>query len=121
MINAIIPKLPMRNKNITANFYIKELGFKFFGTFDFDGYLMLTKDNLQLHFFEFKDLNPDENYGQIYLRTTDIDSFYKQLLANGTIIHPQGKLQIKPWGQKEFSLLDPDKNLLTFGEETKTS
>ena len=27
-----------------------------------------------------------------------------------------GHLQIKPWGQKEFSLLDPDYNLLTFGE-----
>ncbi|OJY92489.1 MAG: hypothetical protein BGP14_14960 [Sphingobacteriales bacterium 44-15] len=24
--------------------------------------------------------------------------------------------QIKPWGQKEFSLLDPDSNLLTFGQ-----
>jgi hypothetical protein len=26
-----------------------------------------------------------------------------------------GHLQIKPWRQKEFSLLDPDNNLLTFG------
>jgi hypothetical protein len=25
-------------------------------------------------------------------------------------------MEIKPWGQKEFSLLDPDNNLLTFGE-----
>jgi hypothetical protein len=31
-------------------------------------------------------------------------------------IHPHGLLQLKPWGQKEFSLLDPDNNLLTFGE-----
>jgi hypothetical protein len=30
---------------------------------------------------------------------------------------PKGvHLEIKPWGQKEFSLLDPDNNLLTFGE-----
>jgi hypothetical protein len=25
-------------------------------------------------------------------------------------------LATKPWGQREFSLLDPDHNLLTFGE-----
>lgn len=25
-------------------------------------------------------------------------------------------LQTKPWGQKEFVLLDPDNNLLTFGQ-----
>jgi hypothetical protein len=31
-------------------------------------------------------------------------------------IHPNGKLQTKPWGQKEFSILDPDNNLLTFGQ-----
>jgi len=25
-------------------------------------------------------------------------------------------LETKPWGQKEFSVLDPDNNLLTFGQ-----
>jgi hypothetical protein len=30
--------------------------------------------------------------------------------------HPNGHLAIKPWGQKEFSILDPDNNLLTFGQ-----
>jgi hypothetical protein len=25
-------------------------------------------------------------------------------------------LEIKPWGQKNFSILDPDHNLLTFGQ-----
>ena len=25
-------------------------------------------------------------------------------------------LEIKPWKQKEFAVLDPDHNLLTFGE-----
>jgi len=38
------------------------------------------------------------------------------LLKNQTEIHPNGKLGIKPWGQKEFSILDPDNNLLTFGQ-----
>jgi hypothetical protein len=31
-------------------------------------------------------------------------------------MHPNGYLETKPWGQKEFSLLDPDNNLLTFGQ-----
>ena len=35
---------------------------------------------------------------------------------NKVEIHPSGHLAAKPWGQKEFSLLDPDNNLLTFGE-----
>jgi len=28
----------------------------------------------------------------------------------------RGHLEKKPWGQKEFSMLDPDNNLLTFGQ-----
>ena len=116
MLTDINPKLPMRDKNITREFYAKKLGFKEFGSADYDGYLMMEKDQIQIHFFEFKELDPKENYGQVYIRTNEIDGFYKSLLDNKTEIHPNGKLQTKPWGQKEFAILDPDSNLLTFGE-----
>jgi len=116
MLTAIHPKLPMRDKKATRNFYADKLGFQEFGSVDFDGYLMMQKDGIQIHFFEFKTLDPKENYGQVYIRTNDIDTFYQILLDNKTSIHPNGQLEIKPWGQKEFSLLDPDNNLLTFGQ-----
>ncbi len=116
MLTDINPKLPMRDKNVTREFYINKLGFKEFGNADFDGYLMLEKDQIQIHFFEFKDLDPKENYGQVYIRTDHINAFYQSLLDNKTRIHPNGALEIKPWGQKEFAVLDPDNNLLTFGQ-----
>ena len=116
MLTDINPKLPMRDKNVTREFYVNKLGFKEFGTTDYDGYLMMEKDQIQIHFFEFKELDPKENYGQVYIRTNDIEGFYKSMLDNKTEIHPNGKLLTKPWGQKEFAILDPDSNLLTFGE-----
>jgi hypothetical protein len=116
MLTDINPKLPMRNKNATRDFYLNQLDFQEFGSADFDGYLMVQKDTIQIHFFEFKELNPKENYGQVYIRTDDIDKLYQSLVDKKTSIHPNGHLQIKPWGQKEFSLLDPDNNLLTFGQ-----
>ena len=116
MLTNIHPKLPMRNKSITKNFYINKLGFKNIGSFDFQGYLMIQKDNIEIHFFEFKDLDPKENYGQVYIRTNNINELYQQFINQKTEIHPNGSLDIKPWGQKEFSLLDPDNNLLTFGQ-----
>ncbi len=112
----IIPKLPMRNKAITKDYYVNQLGFTDIGSQDFDGYLILQRDQIEIHFFEFKDLNPKENYGQVYIRTDRIDTLYQSLIANGSAIHPSGPLQVKPWGQKEFSMLDPDHNLLTFGQ-----
>ncbi|WP_299117617.1 VOC family protein [uncultured Winogradskyella sp.] len=114
MLTDINPKLPMRNKNATKAFYTNQLGFKELGSEDYEGYLMIRKDQIEIHFFEFKSLDPKENYGQVYIRLDNIDEFYQSLLNNTTKIHPNGPLQIKPWGQKEFSVLDPDSNLLTF-------
>jgi len=116
MLTEINPKLPMRDKAVTKDYYINKLGFKLIGDNDFDGYLMVYKDNVQIHFFWFKDLDPKENYGQVYIRTNDIDKLYQTFLDNKTSIHPNGHLETKPWGQREFALLDPDNNLLTFGQ-----
>jgi len=116
MLTEINPKLPMRNKTITKDFYVNQLGFQVWGNATFDGYLMVYQDAVQIHFFEFKDLDPKENYGQVYIRTDNIDTLYQGLLDRKIEIHPNGELEIKPWGQKEFSILDPDNNLLTFGQ-----
>ena len=116
MLTAIHPKLPMRNKAITREYYLLQLGFQELGMEDFDGYLMVQRDNIQIHFFEFKDLDPKENYGQVYIRTDNIKEFYQSFLDKKIAIHPSAPLQTKPWGQIEFSLLDPDNNLLTFGQ-----
>lgn len=117
MLTAIHPKLPMRDKSVTWKYYHDMLGFEAAGTADYEGYLMVRKDNVELHFFEFTTLNPLENYGQVYIRTDHIEELYRSLLEKGVPIHPAGHLESKPWGQREFSLLDPDHNLLTFGQQ----
>ncbi len=116
MLTEIHPKLPMRNKALTKDFYLKQLGFQIFGTGDFDGYLMVYKDNIQIHFFEYKDLDPKENYGQVYIRTNEVDKLYQSFIDRQVAIHPNGALETKAWGQREFSILDPDNNLLTFAQ-----
>lgn len=110
------PKLPMRSKSITKDFYINLLKFSEVGDV-YDEYLMVKKEDIELHFFLFEDINPKENYGQVYIRTTNVNQLYKDYLGNNIEIHPNGKLSDKPWGQREFSILDPDNNLLTFGQK----
>lgn len=110
----IHPKLPMRDKAQTMAYYIDTLGFLPFGG-AYDDYLMIEKDGIEIHFFLYKELDPKENYGQVYIRTNDIDTLY-QSISSKVDIHPNAPLQNKPWGQREFSILDPDNNLLTFGQ-----
>ncbi|HSK12131.1 MAG TPA: VOC family protein [Phnomibacter sp.] len=114
MLTAIHPKLPMRNKAATKQYYLDQLGFSEIS--DHGDYLLIRKDDIEIHFFEFRDLDPKENYGQVYIRTNDIHDLYQSFLDNKVSIHPNAPLQTKPWGQWEFSLLDPDHNLLTFGQ-----
>lgn len=113
MLNAICPKLPMRNAEITRKWY-QLLGFHITG--NYGDYLIMERDAIEIHFFLHNSLEPETNYGQVYIRCRDIESEYQQFLAKNITIHPSGHLEQKPWGQKEFSLLDPDYNLLTFGE-----
>lgn len=115
MLNTIVPKLPMRNKEATIAFYVDGLGFQLHS--DYGDYLIISKDAIEIHFFLFSELEPSTNYGQVYIRTSHIDALYHLLISKEVQLHPNGSLEAKPWGQKEFSLLDPDKNLLTFGQE----
>lgn len=114
MLAQIHPKLPSRNLNLTYDYYIHKLGFREVNRYP--DYLIVSKDNVEIHFFPFSDLNPKENYGQVYIRCQGIETWYRELMDRGVEIHPHAPLATKPWGQKEFSLLDPDNNCLTFGE-----
>jgi hypothetical protein len=113
MLTQIHPKLPMRDKTVTRDFYVNKLKFQEFGNADYDGYLMLQKDEIQIHFFEFKELDPAENYGQVYIRTDNITELYEFLKSQHIKCTA---LENKPWNQREFSILDPDNNLLTIGQ-----
>jgi hypothetical protein len=103
MLTAINPKLPMRNKAATKDFYINKLGFQNVGSSDYDGYLMVKKDNIEIHFFEFKEIDHKENYSGVYIRTDNIDNLYQSLLNNKVSIHPNGPLETSR-GDKENSL-----------------
>lgn len=113
MLIDIHPKLPMRSKSATREFYTRHLGFTDIGQADYPDYLMLRRDKVEIHFFSFPTLDPDQNDGQVYIRVKDIKTLYDELKATGIRI---SELKDYPWNQREFSVWDLDTNLLTFGE-----
>lgn len=53
------------------------------------------------------------------LQVTGIEQLYQELESKGKeIIHPNGKLETKPWGPKEFTVMDVAGVCLTFYEFT---
>ena len=113
MINTVIPKLPFIEKQKTIDFYV-QLGFKLEA--DYEDYIIMNSDHTELHFFSYATLQPGKSDFMIYLRVTDIEPLYHALQKKGIAIHPNAKLEVKPWNQKEFAVIDPSGTLLTFGE-----
>ncbi len=53
MLKNISPKLPMRDRITTKNYYVNKLDFKYIGSDEFEFYLIVEKDNIQIHFLNF--------------------------------------------------------------------
>lgn len=115
MLTSVIPKLPFINKSETLEYYIDKLDFKMIS--DYGDYFLTQNGPIEIHFFHFPNLNPKKSDFMIYLSVDSaIEQLYEDYQSKGIAIHPNGKLEIKHWGQKEFSLLDPCGTLLTFGQ-----
>mgnify|MGYP000406523738 CR=1 FL=1 len=95
--------------------------FVYFSIFTFllnkNSLLILALNQTELHFFSYEDLEPKKSDFMIYLRVNaEIELFYNTIIEKGIAIHPNGTLDKKPWNQIEFSIIDPNGTLLTFGQ-----
>lgn len=108
-----IPKLPTKDLEATKQFYNGKLGFAV--SESFPDYLILKKDQVEIHFFLHRQLDLTRNIGMAYVRVQKVDEFYNGLKALN--LSGLSKLETKPWRQKEFVLTDNQNNQLTFGEK----
>ncbi len=120
MADVTIPTLPARDLEETIAFY-GELGFKpVFRIPDPEGYAIVRRAALELHFFHWRPLDPASNYAGCYIRVSDADELYgafaaARLPARG--IPSLGGIEKKFYRMREFRLVDPNGNLLRVGEQ----
>jgi catechol 2,3-dioxygenase-like lactoylglutathione lyase family enzyme len=112
-----IPTLPSRAVSDTLPFY-RRLGFE--GEVHGSGdYAILSRGTVELHFFTHRELRPAESSASCYIRVSDVNSIYRafasaQLPKSG--IPRLDVLEDKPWGMREFAIVDPDGNLTRIGQ-----
>lgn len=113
-----IPILPSRSISATVTFYTR-LGFEG-GAHEFDpNYAILRRGAIELHFFTHKTLVPSESSAACYIRVTDVESFYRSCLDSQLPRHGIPRMEVledKPWGLREFAIVDPDGNLIRVGQ-----
>ncbi len=113
-----IPVLPSRSVVATTKFY-QGLGFEGGPHALNADYGIFRRGDVELHFFSHPGLIPAESAAGCYIRVQEVDSLYEDWLAIGlplSGIPRMDRLQDKPWGLREFAIVDPDGNLLRIGQ-----
>jgi catechol 2,3-dioxygenase-like lactoylglutathione lyase family enzyme len=110
------PILASLKMDETMDFYVNRLGFNA-GWHD-PNYGIVSRDRVTLHFWKTDDRIHPENTG-CYLYVSGVDDWYEEMRAAG-VVHPNGALADRPWGMREFAILDVHGNLLRIGQNLKT-
>lgn len=106
---AAIPKLASLDIERSLAFF-EGLGFIRRGAYP--DYGMVERDGVQIHVWLCQDPRiPTETACRIAVE--GIEQLFHAYSDLG-VIHPNGSLKLAPWGVFEFSVLDPDGNLITF-------
>lgn len=110
MLEKIMPELPLDDVAAGVSHYRDVLGFSVnyeqndIGVIDRDSVRILLIARTKRH----------QGIGSCYVYVGDADALYAELVAKGA--NAQGKPISQPWGLREFSVLDPEGNRLTFGQ-----
>lgn len=128
-LHAAIPALPVQDIARSLGFYRDQLGLAV--RHQEPGFAIVARDTLEIHLWEANDDAWRTRPGGLGVQSgaesflagtascrigvTGLDALYHQLQPQG-VVHPNAPLMIRPWGDREFGVCDPDGNLLTFVE-----
>lgn len=117
LVDIAIPVLPSRNVANTLDFY-RRLGFDGF-VHSQGGYAIMLRGPLELHFTLRQELVPEKSVGCCYIRVSKVESIYAELSRSN--LPSEGipridTLENKPWGFREFAVVDLDGNLVRIGQ-----
>jgi catechol 2,3-dioxygenase-like lactoylglutathione lyase family enzyme len=113
-----IPILPSRDLGLTEAFYAR-LGFTTVAAWPGeDGYLIIRRGGIELHFWQDRALTPETSPHSCYLRVPDVDALHQAWAAAALpeegiprLTRPEDRW----FGMRECVLVDPDGTLLRIG------
>jgi catechol 2,3-dioxygenase-like lactoylglutathione lyase family enzyme len=125
-----IPALPARDVARAVGFYRDRLGFELVHAED--GFAIVRRDGAEVHLWGASDeswrnhldaVKPVRSGAESFIagtascrvRVEGVDELYASCQEAG-IVHPNAAIGDTEWATREFAVLDPDGNLMTFFE-----
>lgn len=108
-LRQLLPELPVSDVSAAVAYYQKVLGFRI--NYAQDDLGVMDRDDVTLVLIP---RSAKQGTGSCYAYIRDADALHAELTARGADV--QGRPVSRPWGLRDFSVLDLDGNRLTFGQ-----
>jgi hypothetical protein len=120
IIKSAIPVLPAADTAESLNWWDEKCGFKeTFRDATPPNYAGINRGGAHLHLAGMGDKELARKVGDqtmVRIAVQGIEAMYAEYQKRGGKVHPNGALQTKPWGAKEFAAIDPCGVCVTFQE-----
>ena len=110
MISRIMPELPCDAVQAAVTHYRDVLGFAV--NYEQEDIGVMDRDEVRLLLIARTPQHSGIGSASFYVR--DVDALYAEMVRTGADV--QGQPVSQPWGLREFSVRDPDRNPLTFAQ-----
>ena len=110
-LQRIAPELPVSNLHKSLEYYEAKLGFRTVMQMPDGDYAVVERDNVAIHLFRAGKGNAPAS---IHIFTAGLDDLQKEFEGRGTQI--QQRIARKPWGNRDFRVIDDSGNELKFTE-----
>jgi uncharacterized glyoxalase superfamily protein PhnB len=120
VIKRAIPVLPAADTELSLKWWVEICGFKeVFRNGSPPTYAGINRGEAYLHISTVDEKTLARQIGDqtmVRLAVTGVEALYAEYQQRGGKVHPNGSLQTKPWGSREFSAIDPNGVCVTFLE-----
>ncbi len=117
-LKAVVPVLPAADVLESLCWWTAICGFnELFRDAETPTYTGIVREGIELHLALLTDPVIARQAGSqtmIRFHVDDLDTFYADFKRRGGVVPPNGDLQIKPWGAREFGAYDPNGICISF-------
>ena len=120
IIRGAVPVLPAADTAASLKWWTEVCGFtETFRDKTPPSYVGINRGEAHLHIAGMTDTALARKVGDqtmVRLAVQGIDAMYAEYQRRGGDVHPNGSLQTKPWGTREFGAIDPNGVCVSFFE-----
>lgn len=111
-LTRIAPEVPVAELGESLAFYEDKLGFRTVMAMSDRTYAIVERDGIAIHLFEGG--GATEASVGLHVFTSQLDELHAEFRARGVQLSQE--IMSKPWGNRDFRVVDPSGNVLKFTE-----